>query len=106
MTDITVADRAGRQSKVTATPGVSLMENLRSAGYDDILALCGGNCSCATCHVVVGPEWADTVGQPTEDEKDLLLISDHYVPNRSRLSCQILVGDEHDGLDIAIAPED
>lgn len=72
------------------------MENIRDAGFDESLALCGGCCSCATCHVHVE---AGAVALPamSEDENDLLdLTSDR--DDTSRLSCQILFSDALDGL--------
>ncbi len=81
------------------------MEIIRDGGFDELLALCGGSCSCATCHVVVDPEWFDKVGPANRDEDDLLDSSDHRVAT-SRLSCQIDFTPALDGLKIRIAPED
>jgi 2Fe-2S ferredoxin len=81
------------------------MENIREHGFDELLALCGGCLSCATCHVHVDPEWADKLKPMSRDEDDLLDTSDHRVPT-SRLSCQILFSAELDGLKVQIAPED
>ncbi|MEU6701899.1 2Fe-2S iron-sulfur cluster-binding protein [Pseudonocardia sp. NPDC046786] len=106
MPKIIVVDREGTQSVLNAPVGLSLMESLRDEGYDDILALCGGCASCATCHVVVGAAWVDVVGPASEEEVDLLESSPYLEPGRSRLSCQIEVVDEHDGLEIRIAPEE
>ena len=105
MPKITVVDRGGREGSVAADSGISLMENLRNAGFDEILALCGGCCSCATCHVYVDPQWTNVVGPALDEEQDLLESSDHWAPE-SRLSCQVEVGPQHDGLRITIAPED
>ncbi|MFQ3666791.1 MAG: 2Fe-2S iron-sulfur cluster-binding protein, partial [Sphingomonadaceae bacterium] len=68
-------------------------------------ALCGGSCSCATCHVHVDPAWFARVGGPHPDEADLLDSSDHRT-EYSRLSCQIRFGPDLDGLRVTIAPED
>lgn len=81
------------------------MEALRDAGFDDILALCGGNCSCATCHIYVDPGRLDQLGPMSADEDDLLDSSDHRRPN-SRLSCQIPITDALDGLAVTLPPED
>jgi ferredoxin len=101
--ELTLRDGTIRQ--LSGAPGVSLMEAIRDNGVDELLALCGGCCSCATCHVFVeaGPNDADKVSGPDED--DLLDSSEYRAPN-SRLSCQITLGTEHDGLRIRIAPED
>jgi len=100
-----VIDRSGGETVVDAQGGVTLMEAIRDNGFDDLLALCGGCCSCATCHVFVDRDWAETTGAPGEDENDLLDSSDHRSP-LSRLSCQIVLGPTLDGLRITIAPED
>ena len=75
------------------------------AGFDELLALCGGCCSCATCHVVVDPAFADKLPKMSEDEDDLLESSDHRAET-SRLSCQIPFTADLDGLHVTIAPED
>ncbi|MEO1168051.1 MAG: 2Fe-2S iron-sulfur cluster-binding protein [Pseudomonadota bacterium] len=69
------------------------------------LALCGGCCSCATCHVHVDPEFASKLPEMDEDENDLLDSSDHR-NEHSRLSCQIPFEDALDGLKVTIAQED
>lgn len=105
MPEIHVTDRAGATTAVPAKAGHSVMEIIRDAGFDELLALCGGSCSCATCHVVVAPEWSDRVGPPNVDENDLLDSSDHRTAT-SRLSCQIDFVPALDGLAVRIAPED
>ncbi|MDT7933023.1 MAG: 2Fe-2S iron-sulfur cluster-binding protein [Sphingomonadaceae bacterium] len=105
MPTITVTLRNGEERTVNAQPGLSVMENLRDNGIDEILALCGGCCSCATCHVFVDEAWSAKVGQPGADEADLLDTSDHRGP-ASRLSCQIPYTAALDGLRVAVAPED
>ncbi|MDF0545216.1 2Fe-2S iron-sulfur cluster-binding protein [Sphingobium sp. H39-3-25] len=105
MTQIFVTDREGSERPVPATPGLSVMEIIRDAGIDELLALCGGCCSCATCHVYVDDAFASVVGGPTEDEFDLLDGSSHR-RTASRLSCQIPFTDALDGLKVTIAPED
>ena len=105
MPRITIVKRDGAESTVEGRVGWSVMENIRDNGFDELLALCGGCCSCATCHVHVDPEWIARVGPPNEDENDLLDTSDHRVET-SRLSCQILYAPELDGLRVQIAPED
>ena len=105
MPTVTVTTREDEQRTVEATSGRSLMENLREGGIDEILALCGGNCSCATCHVHVAEEWLARLPPMSPDEDDLLDSSDARQDN-SRLSCQIPVTDALDGLAVTVAPED
>jgi len=100
-----VVDRAGDETRIDASDGISLMEAIRDNGIDELLALCGGCCSCATCHVFVDEEWTGAVGTVTGDEDDLLDSSDHR-NDRSRLSCQIMITAALDGLRVVIAPED
>jgi 2Fe-2S ferredoxin len=105
MPRLTIVNRAGEAHEVVARSGWSVMENIREHGFDELLTLCGGCLSCATCHVHVDPEWADKLKPMSRDEDDLLDTSDHRVPT-SRLSCQILFSAELDGLKVQIAPED
>jgi ferredoxin, 2Fe-2S len=105
MPTITVIARNGEASEVAAQNGLSLMEVIRDNGFDELLALCGGCCSCATCHVYVDSEFADKVPAMGEDENDLLDSTDSR-NEQSRLSCQIPVSDALDGLTVTIAPED
>ncbi|SCY97251.1 ferredoxin, 2Fe-2S [Novosphingobium aromaticivorans] len=105
MTAILVTTRDGTRTEIQAEPGLSLMEALRDAGIDELLALCGGCCSCATCHVLVAPAFADRLPALSGDENDLLDSSDHRTPH-SRLSCQITINDKLEGLEVEIAPED
>ena len=85
--------------------GLSVMEAIRDAGIDEVLALCGGCCSCATCHVHVDPEFAAKLPKMSADEDDLLdSTSDR--DERSRLSCQIELTDALDGMKVTIAAED
>ncbi|MBB5280757.1 2Fe-2S iron-sulfur cluster-binding protein [Pacificimonas flava] len=105
MPKLKVITREGDERTVEAESGLSVMENIRDNGFDELLALCGGCLSCATCHVHVQDGWMDAVGAPGDDEDDLLESSDHKQPN-SRLSCQIEMTDALDGLAVRIAPED
>src|SRR5688572_7794586 len=105
MPKINIVTRDGTESTVEGRVGWSVMENIRDNGFDELLALCGGCCSCATCHVHVDPEWIDAVGPAKPDESDLLDTSDHRVAT-SRLSCQIEFRADLDGLRVQIAPED
>lgn len=105
MPKLIVVNRAGDETSIDAREGISVMEAIRDNGFDELLALCGGCCSCATCHVFVDAEWSGTVGGASSDEDDLLDSSDHR-GERSRLSCQIMMTAALDGLRVAIAPED
>ena len=105
MPKLVVVNRAGEEKTVDAAAGLSVMEAIRDNGFDELLALCGGCCSCATCHIHVDAAWADKLPAMSEDENDLLDSSDHRSIS-SRLSCQIHLTDELDGLKVAIAPED
>ena len=102
MITITVIDRQGESTAIQANTDLSLMEAIRENGFDQLMALCGGCCSCATCHVYVE---AGAAADPSEDEGDLLESSSHRKSN-SRLSCQLKLAVEHDGLTVRIAPEE
>lgn len=105
MPKLIVVNRDGEETTVDADNGLTVMEVIRDNGFDELLALCGGCCSCATCHVHVDPEFAAKLPEMDEDENDLLDSSDHR-DERSRLSCQIPFEDELDGLKVTIAQED
>ena len=105
MPKITVISRNGEGRDVEAQNGLSLMEVIRDNGFDELLALCGGCCSCATCHVFVDGAYADKVPAMTEDENDLL-DSTTDRDEGSRLSCQIPFSEALDGLRVRIAAED
>ena len=97
--------RDGSTRQVEATPGRSLMLNLKRGGIDEIAAICGGCASCGTCHVHVAEDWVNRLPPIEPDEETILAFSDWRRPN-SRLSCQIKVTDELDGLCVTVAPED
>jgi 2Fe-2S ferredoxin len=103
--ELAVTTREGEVLRLTLEPGLSLMEVLRDGGIDDVLALCGGCCACATCHVHIDSTFADRLEAMSPDEDDLLSSSDHRVPG-SRLSCQIRLHAGLDGLRVTIAPEE
>ena len=105
MPKLVVVSRTGEEKSVEAAAGVSVMEAIRDNGFDELLALCGGCCSCATCHVYVDAAFADKVNALSEDENDLLDSTDHR-QDTSRLSCQLQMTAELDGLKVTIAPED
>jgi len=105
MPKLIIVTRDGAERTVEGRAGWSVMENIRDNGFDELLALCGGCCSCATCHVHVDGDWFARLKPRGADEDDLLDTSDHKA-GTSRLSCQILFGVELDGLRVTIAPED
>jgi len=105
MPKLVVVTREGEESTIDVDDGVTVMEAIRDNGFDELLALCGGCCSCATCHVMIDPAFTDKLPAMSEDEDDLLESSDHRAET-SRLSCQIPFTDALDGLKVTIAPED
>jgi ferredoxin, 2Fe-2S len=105
MPNITVVNQSGEASSVAAPTGRTLMEVIRDNGFDELLALCGGCCSCATCHVHIDPAFMDKLPKMSEDENDLLDSSDHR-NEYSRLSCQVPVTEALEGLTVTIAQED
>lgn len=97
---LNVVDATGARHSLEAVEGWRVMEILREHGLP-VEGLCGGACSCATCHVEVGPGWADRLHPARDDEESML----DTVPNvgpRSRLSCQIIYGPELDGLELQL----
>src|SRR5690349_25144564 len=105
MPKLIVVTRSGEEREVIGEAGLSVMEVIRENGFDELLALCGGCCSCATCHVFVDPEFADKLTPMSQDESDLLDSSDHRI-DRSRLSCQLTCTPEIAGPRVQIAPAD
>ena len=106
MSKLTVVTREGDEMVIAdARSGASVMELMREHDVPELLALCGGARSCATCHVWVDPAFQARVGEPAEEEIELLDGSMHRQPT-SRLSCQIKWSQELDGLRVTLAPED
>lgn len=105
MIRILVEPRDGIAREISGNVGATLMETIRDNGFDELLALCGGCCSCATCRVIVAPGFAAKLLAMSADEDDLLDSSDHRIAG-SRLSCQIVLDAELDGLRARIAAED
>jgi 2Fe-2S ferredoxin len=91
-----VIDREGAEKQVEAATGPTLMEAIRNTGFDKLMALCGGCCCCATCHVLVDPSFNELLPGISEDEDALLDDSSHRQAN-SRLSCRIRLNDRLDG---------
>ncbi len=105
MPKLVVTTREGEQKYIEGDAGLSVMEVLRNNAIGDLLALCGGCCSCATCHVYVDDPFCARLLEMSADENDLLDSSSHRAPG-SRLSCQIPFTTALDGLKVTIAPED
>ena len=97
MTKITYIQPDGERIETEAENGATVMETAIVNGVPGIVAECGGACSCATCHVYVDDQWTDVVGGPSPKEEDMLDFAFEVKPT-SRLSCQIKVRDEIDGL--------
>jgi 2Fe-2S ferredoxin len=100
-----VIDREGGQHEFDLEDGQSMYEPLREldAGIE---ALCGGMCSCATCHVYIESEWAGKIPAAQDDELELLEETECFKEGESRLSCQVVMSDELDGMRMTIAPEE
>ena len=104
MITISVKDLDGQVHEIQAREGDSLMETLRQHEWG-VAAICGGLCSCGTCHVYLDAKWLDKFQQAYGDEQDLLEEFDSIQDN-SRLSCQLPLHASHEGLKLAIAPEE
>ena len=103
MPKITFIDATGVSRSVDAEVGATVMEAAIKNGIPGVEAECGGACACATCHVYVDEEWREKTGEPSPMEEDMLDFGFDVRPN-SRLSCQIKVTDELDGL-VVSTPE-
>ena len=104
MINISVKDLDGQFHEIRAREGDSLMEALREYEWG-VPAICGGLCSCGTCHVYLDTDWLDKFMLADPDEQDLLDEFDS-TQKTSRLSCQLQLRNEHDGLKVGIAPEE
>ncbi len=105
MIKVNVTTRDGEICIIEAKIDQPLMEALRGEDVEGIDAICGGSCSCATCHVYVEGDWGSKLTAQDEDESDLLEDSDVRQAN-SRLSCQINVTAALDGITLTIPPEE
>ena len=99
---IFVTDQDGERHELEGLDGWRAMEVIRDWGLN-IKAECGGSCTCATCHVWVAREWLDKLPSASHDEEDLLAATPDQKPT-SRLSCQIILSDELDGLELTLTP--
>jgi ferredoxin len=101
MAFLTVTDRNGKTHQLEGADGWRVMEILRDSGVG-VEGLCGGACDCATCHVIVAPEWAYRL-HPAREDEILKLDELPVLEATSRLSCQILWDDRLDGLTLTLA---
>ena len=100
---IKVTDRSGKKHELEGDTNSSLMEILRDAGLE-IEAACGGCCACATCHVYVNEKWLNKI-KPKDDDEESMLDQAFDIRNNSRLSCQIPLSEDLDGIELELAPE-
>lgn len=106
MPHVTFIEPGGRELDVEVEAGLSVMEAAQNNGVPGIWGDCGGACSCATCHVYVDPDWIDRIAPKDENEESMLeCATGEVLPRLSRLSCQITMTDELDGLVVRV-PED
>ena len=101
MASVLFVTHDGNEIQTDVPAGNTLMEGAQNAGIDSILAECGGAMSCATCHVYVDEAWVDKVEAPSGMEQDMLFVVANPKEN-SRLSCQVTVTDEMDGIKVVI----
>lgn len=99
-----VIDRDGKEHDVESKSGLKVMETLRELDYG-IAAICGGMCSCATCHIYIDPAWASKLPAAMSDERELLAELSHH-KEHSRLSCQVEMTDALAGMRVTIAPDE
>lgn len=104
MAELVIVDRDGKEHRVEGKVGVSVMETLRELDYG-VAAICGGMCSCATCHVWIDDSWLRKLPAKQGDEQELLQELQGYAPN-SRLSCQVQFDEGLSGLRVTIAPDE
>lgn len=100
---IKVTDMDGNKHEIEGIEGWRVMEIIRDSGLP-IRADCGGACCCATCHVYVDEAWQDKLFEATTEERDLLDDEAMGLRDNSRLSCQILMSEALDGLEVTLAP--
>ena len=100
---IRVIDRDGNKHELEGDSNSTLMEILRDADLG-IEAACGGCCACATCHVYINDQWLEKIS-PKDDDEESMLDQAFDVKNTSRLSCQISLAEELDGIELQIAPD-
>lgn len=105
MARITYVEHTGTEHVIEVPTGLTVMEGARDNGVPGILADCGGACACSTCHVYVDAEWIDKLPPRQPMESDMLDFAFEPDPELSRLTCQLKVTDELDGLRVVIPSE-
>ena len=103
---VQVTTREGEQRTVSQGPGHQTLMQVLYEEDIGVEAICGGCTSCATCHVLIEPEWMSKLPERDQAELMLLQYAEHYDPDRSRLSCQLDLNAELDGMLLTIAPEE
>ena len=98
-----VTDHDGNEQQIEGIDGWQLMEAIRDQGME-IKAECGGACACATCHVYIDEEWKNKIPEKSEEEMDMLDLA-FDVQENSRLSCQIIITPNLEGLKVTLAPD-
>ncbi len=97
MPKITYIEHSGKHHKIEVSNGLTVMEGAVQNNIPGIDADCGGSCACATCHVYVDEKWIDKLPTIENAEQDMLDMA--FEPNKfSRLSCQLTINDNFDGL--------
>lgn len=104
MADITFKSPDGSTTTLAADNGEKLMKVAKANGVPGIVGACGGHMECATCHVIVDEDFVGQVGAPSDQENAMLDEAAYPRQPHSRLSCQIIVSDELDGLGVTVAP--
>jgi 2Fe-2S ferredoxin len=98
MAKIKFIEHNGSEHEVDADNGLTVMQAAVNNGVPGIVAECGGACSCATCHVKIDSDWYEKTPPPSDMENEMLEFAMDYEENASRLSCQIKISDELDGI--------
>ena len=104
MARMIVVDRDGKEHEIEAKTGLKIMEILRELDYG-VAAICGGLCSCATCHIYVDEQWVDRLPKRQSDELELLTELTDYRAATSRLSCQVDFAEALSGIKVTIAAD-
>jgi ferredoxin, 2Fe-2S len=104
MARMIVVDRDGKEHEIEAKTGLKIMEILRELDYG-VAAICGGLCSCATCHIYVDDQWVDRLPKRQSDELELLTELTDYRAATSRLSCQVDFTEALSGIKVTIAAD-
>ncbi|HWX78456.1 MAG TPA: 2Fe-2S iron-sulfur cluster-binding protein [Steroidobacteraceae bacterium] len=104
MARMIVVDRDGKEHEIEAKTGLKIMEILRELDYG-VAAICGGLCSCATCHIYVDDQWVDRLPKRQSDELELLTELTDYRAATSRLSCQVDFTEALSGIKVTVAAD-